>query len=430
MTIAGAHIAMELWGAVFCLIALTSLGFERSLWSKGETWLVMLLTANMLLLLSDTIAWSFRGAPGQGALSLVRLSNFSVFALYQVITVLFVMYLRSFDAERPRWRVHLEQTIFGLCAITLVFLVVNQFTGTFYDFDAQNRYYRTELFPLYQAPGVLSILLLFALVLSLREKISKTELFSLFTYAAFPAVGFSVSVFVYGVSFLNIGITASIFVMFAVHLAESARRHVERERSLSNARMSILVSQIGPHFLYNTLSTISTLCTRDPQLASTATDRFAGYMRANLDGIGRTEPISFQKVLDHVTTYLWLEQLRFGPELSITFNIKARDFQIPALTIQPIVENAIKHGFMGREGLFNLDLTTDETDEYWRVIVTDDGVGFDPSKPVEDGARSHIGIDNVRMRLNAMMGALLEVDSIPHVRTRVTILIPKEGASS
>lgn len=202
-------------------------------------------------------------------------------------------------------------------------------------------------------------------------------------------------------------------------------RTIKYEKELAQNRISIMMSQIQPHFLFNSLSSISNLCEKNPMEAQKAINDFSDYLRGNLDSLKYSAPIPFSKELKHIQIYLSLEKMRFASELNIVYNINAPDFLIPTLTVQPIVENAVKYGVGKKEGGGTVTIASREDDNFFFVTVSDDGVGYDPTVTRQDG-RTHIGIDNVRARLSDMVGGTLTIDSEKGVGTTATIRIPKE----
>lgn len=207
---------------------------------------------------------------------------------------------------------------------------------------------------------------------------------------------------------------------------EQERKMKEQEAELATSRISIMLSQIQPHFLYNSLNTIYHLCEKNPAAARKAISDFSDYLRGNLDSLKRVAPIGFEKELEHVKIYLSLEKMRFDEELEIVYDIETTTFLIPALTVQPLVENAVKHGLFKAEKGGTLTISTRETKDSYEVIVTDDGVGYDVNEVEEDG-RTHVGIENVRRRLWEMSRATLEIFSEKGCGTRAVIKLPKEG---
>lgn len=199
-----------------------------------------------------------------------------------------------------------------------------------------------------------------------------------------------------------------------------------QEKELTEMRTQIMLSQMQPHFLYNTLTTISSLCYLEnaPQ-AKAVVDKFAVYFRQNLDSMGKDKMIPFEKELEHIQIYLWIEKVRFEDKLTVVYDIGPSDFHLPSLSLQPLVENAVKHGLCKQKNGGTLTISTGETgEEYW-VSICDDGVGFVP-REVPDDNKSHIGIENISQRLEILCGGSLEIQSTLGVGTHVTVHLPKE----
>lgn len=207
---------------------------------------------------------------------------------------------------------------------------------------------------------------------------------------------------------------------------QASIRAKKLEKELKENRISLAMSQIQPHFIYNSLNSIYHLCEKDVEMAQQAISDFSDYLQRSLSVVDRTTLISFEEELKHVKTYLKLEQLRFGKDLNVVYHIERTDFMLPALSVQPLVENAVKHGICQKgEGSGTVILTVKACPDCYEVIVSDDGVGFVPGTEAS-GEGTHVGIRNVRQRLDLMCHAILEVQSEPGKGTTVTIRIPKE----
>ena len=193
---------------------------------------------------------------------------------------------------------------------------------------------------------------------------------------------------------------------------------------LTESRVSTMMSQIRPHFIYNTLGSIEQLCIIDPSKAGELVHNFAKYLRGNFGELDNPKPILMSQEMEHVHHYVSIENVRF-PDMTFSFEMNSGDFHIPALTIQPIVENAIKHGLMKLQKGGTIRVISYETDDHYCVLVEDDGVGFDTGVLLEE--RKHVGIRNIRGRLAAMVNGTLKIESTEGVGTKVTITIPKEG---
>ena len=191
---------------------------------------------------------------------------------------------------------------------------------------------------------------------------------------------------------------------------------------MAEQRMKIMVSQIQPHFLYNTIATIRALCRKDPSRAEKVTEKFGQYLRQNLDSINNSDLIPVEKEITHTRVYADIEMVRFE-NISVEFDIRDADFSVPTLTVQPIVENAIRHGVRIREkGIVRVQTRSEGGNHI--ITVSDNGVGFDVNKINSDGG-NHIGIENVRWRVENICGGTLSIESEKDRGTTVTISIPQ-----
>ena len=223
------------------------------------------------------------------------------------------------------------------------------------------------------------------------------------------------------ISFLTMVIvTSSLFYYLWLHL-HLVREH---EQSLMEAqRIQIMMTQIQPHFIYNTISTIKVLCRKDPDKAADMATKFGVYLRQNLDSMGMTEKIPVQTELEHTQIYTDIEMVRFS-NIKVEYDISDSDFSLPPLTIQPMVENAIRHGVrIRKEGIVRVIVKRDMN--YHEICIQDNGQGFDVNEVETDGG-NHIGIRNVRERIESMCKGTLMIDSQIGIGTTVTIPIPIE----
>ena len=272
---------------------------------------------------------------------------------------------------------------------------------------------------------------------------TKTKERFLYIGSILPLVAFGVDFVMVGFGFWNNGIASKyVFVIFffaamfvvlkiiphSINMLTKAKE-LETEKIVLNAqltesRISTMMSQIRPHFIYNTLGSIEQLCSLDPQKAGELVHNFAKYLRGNFGELDNPRPILMSQEMEHVRHYVSIENVRF-PDMTFSFEMNSGDFNIPALTIQPIVENAIKHGLMKLTKGGTIRVISYETDTHYCVLVEDDGVGFDTSLLLDE--RKHVGIRNIRGRLAAMVNGTLYVESTEGVGTKVLIEIPKEG---
>lgn len=237
-----------------------------------------------------------------------------------------------------------------------------------------------------------------------------------------------ISQFVFSLLFIVVLVVVLRIVPQKFNAAAKAKE-LETERNALNAqlaqsRISTMMSQIRPHFIYNTLGSIEYLCEEDPATAKKLVHSFAKYLRGNFGELDNPRPIRMSQEMEHVRHYVSIENVRF-PDMTFTFKMDSDDFMLPALTIQPIVENAIKHGLMPLEHGGTIQVTSWETPSHYCVSVEDDGVGFDQTILLDE--RKHIGLRNIRERLEAMVHGSLQVESTIGSGTKVQIRIPKNN---
>ena len=272
--------------------------------------------------------------------------------------------------------------------------------------------------------------------------ILKTRIKWIYIGAFLPIIAFAVDVFgtwsgswrggiasryVFIALFIGSIIMVLKFIPENINSAAKARElEVEKmtlNAQLAESRISTMMSQIRPHFIYNTLGSIEQLCKLDPPKAGDLVHNFAKYLRGNFGELDNPKPIFMSQEMEHVHHYISIENVRF-PDMTFTFEMNSEDFKIPALTVQPIVENAIKHGLMKLPKGGTINVISYETEKDYCISVIDDGVGFDTNALLDD--RKHVGLRNIRERLKVMVNGTLEIESTQGVGTKVLVKIPKE----
>lgn len=298
------------------------------------------------------------------------------------------------------------------------------FSGICFGIDDTNHFYRGPLG--YSCHIVSAVFLAYLVYLSVREyaRVRKWEtLLPMSNVLMIVAAVLLDTFFSSGntlVSYTTIATVSScVFYYIWLHL-QFVREH--EQALMAEQRIQIMMSQIQPHFLYNTLSTIQALCKTDPEKAFETTEKFGTYLRQNIDSLGQTQLIPVLKELEHIRIYAEIEALRF-PSVRVEFDTPELDFRIPALTVQPLVENAIRHGVrIRKEGV--VTVRTRRVRDGYEIEVRDNGKGFDVAA-AETAGPSHIGLRNVRERVEQMCGGTLTVDSEIDRGTTVTVRIPE-----
>ena len=262
------------------------------------------------------------------------------------------------------------------------------------------------------------------LLIAYRQFINIREFLTLLSYAVLPIIAIIIELFLWRLTLINFSITLAVLIYFASIQSELSQQIKQKEHELTKSKVSIMLSQIQPHFLYNALSAIAQLCDENPIKAKKATLDFSAYLRSNMESLNDDGLISIEKELNHVKGYLDLEKTMYREALKVIYDIQAEYFMLPSLTIQPIVENAVKHGIGQKEGGGTIIISVSETNNVYHITVTDNGVGYDVNKPDRD-TKIHIGINNVKQRLKEQCGGTLEISSEPEKGTIAVIKIPK-----
>lgn len=311
----------------------------------------------------------------------------------------------------------------SVCGIQVFFAFISPFTGSIF-YVTESGYHRGDLFIISKLIPFFCYILFTALVVAYRKILTRREIVFFLLYIFVPLVGGAVQMFVRGIAVVNIGVSlALIFILVNIQFEhEVALRRQEKE--LAEQRIDIMLSQIQPHFLYNALGTIAHLCRHDPLKAKKATEEFAMFLRGNMDSLKKREPIPFEQELNHVMNYLYLEQQRFQERLLVVYDIQTKAFRIPPLSLQPLVENAVRHGILRKEEGGTITIRTAGMGSYAVVTIEDDGVGMENAGHSPNlGSNAHIGIENVRKRIETMMEGSLEIKSSDK-GTVVTLKIP------
>lgn len=231
------------------------------------------------------------------------------------------------------------------------------------------------------------------------------------------------------INLVEYGFTLSIFLTDLCVRHEAGEKVENQAADLEMRQAELLTEQIQPHFIFNVLMSIQNLCYQDADAAADCIAQFAGYLRGNMSALTAENLIPFETELEHIREYEALEHACTDQAFSLEYEICADDFEIPALTVQPIVENAIKHGALSRrDGSGKAVLRTERIGQCIRITVTDNG---NNAAKMTAQQRSHqsIGLNNVERRLAVQCGGTMNI-SLGADNAKVTILIPEKGAVS
>lgn len=355
------------------------------------------------------------------------MSFYTIFYIMNNIEVLlFYNYLLRYVNIEKKVRRVTNIINYSLFAIFVISDIVNIFTRMYFTAlpsDVGAIYQRNDFMIISQ--GYQFVMLIVALILvlinktlNIREKIA----FSTYCFIPFIAIIFQNIFAGYAIAYAALLLAVEILFLFL-----NVERNIalqEDEKQLKEAEIKIMVSQIQPHFIYNTLSSISTLIPINPDKAQKALDDFTDYLRVNFSTLTETKLVSFEDELKHIQTYVALEKMRFNDRLKVKYDITVKQFFVPPLSIQPLVENAIKHGILKKIEGGTLTIKTREDDNSYIVEVIDDGVGFNIDG-IDFKNNEHIGINNVKHRITTMGKGTISFTSEINKGTKVVVTFLK-----
>lgn len=220
-----------------------------------------------------------------------------------------------------------------------------------------------------------------------------------------------------------------IFYKYALSITEvigEARKSIEYESQLKETKNYLIQSQMKSHFIFNTLGAIRTMIVSQPNTAYDMMTNFTKYLRANISNISPNEQIPFSQELDHIQAYINIEKQRFQKRLNVVFDIQCDNFYIPPLSVEPLVENAVKHGVCKKLKGGTVKIISKEDNDCYYVIVEDNGVGFDTSILDDESKKGSVGLKYIRIRLEQLANAEFIIESEEKKGTKATIIIKKK----
>lgn len=343
--------------------------------------------------------------------------------IYYVVT-----YLRMYVPYVSSKIMPLVSVVFS---ITCILVITTPLHGLMFSIDESYQFQLGPLTAVVYAAAALIFGYFFVLLLRNSKYLERRATLVLSLVMVLYLAAVVVESILIDIMVLYLAASASTVLLYMSLQLQHNINFIKRENA---TKTSLMLSQIQPHFLINSLLAIKSLIHTDPEEAAEALDDFSYYLRGNMNVLTCETLLSFDEELKHVDAYLMLEKKRYGDRLGIEKDIESTDMRLPALTLQPLVENAVRHGVSKREEGGTVTITTRDDEGYWTIAVTDDGVGFDASDYVfVEGRRvgaegpvegDHVGLGNVAERIAQQCNGTLTIKSSSE-GTRVTLRIPK-----
>ena len=407
-----AGLALALLGQFFAFIDRTMEPWVRRFFARF--FFVMILCTG-----SATVFESLYNIPGHRTAAQLFLYLESLFSsLLMPMLTIYLLHCCKEDWHKNRFL----DGVLALWLIYFILLTVTQFTDFIYYFEPENIYRRGPWYPVLLAPPMLTMGHILAGLLRRRRMLSHKQFMAFLLYILLPAAGMVVQMLFFGLPFIVFASALAGGCMVLIILRDQADRQMRQQQELARQRASILVLQMRPHFIYNVMMSVYYLCKQDADKAQQVILDFTSYLRQNFTAIAREDAIPFAEELEHTRAYLAVEQVRFEGRLFVTFDTPHTEFYIPSLTLQPIVENAVKHGVDPELKPLYITVSTRATENGSLITVEDNGPGFTDA----DGDEPHIALHNIRERLESMLGGQLEIEPRPGGGTVVRVVVPAE----
>lgn len=427
MDVTSFNMAADLTAILGMFFIILSFILSSTLKSAKSKCLCSMLVSYAFILLADMVSTYYRG--DTQALALRYTASTVNLTLDTVMIGLFIAFLRmDLNIKKTEWR---GETA-GMYAVLLPMLLLNLSNSVhhlvFYISPVTGEEVQE---PLFMVSGVVVVLILWACLVEIiaHKEVPLRYRWSLLFFCLSHMATIMIQPWVRaGTAVVNLATLASLLVLYANFYSEQNRRFLQQELELQNARSVLVLSQIQPHFLFNSLAVVMDLCDTNPQEAKAALQELSDYLHFKITAMSSSYLVSFDEDIEYVQNYLKLEKRRFGDRLTVEYDIQTTDFRIPLLTLQPLVENAVRHGISKRPEGGTIRITARELEDSYSILVEDNGVGFDPAKEPDD-TREHIGLSNVRTRLVALCRGSLTVHSVPGQGTTVEIRIKKEDST-
>ena len=315
----------------------------------------------------------------------------------------------------------LFRTILIILFVFFVILSVSPFTTLFYYYSPNNEFHTGPWYPLPMSLMAAILIISLEAVVRRRNKLSIRRFYAFLIFLV--PLTIAVVVHIISPSFLLVyaGLTTSSLAMYIFVMSDQIEQYMNLQQEATRQRAKIAVLQMRPHFIHNTMTSIYYLCDQDPKKAQQVTMDFNTYLRKNFNAIAKDETIPFAEELEHTRAYLAVEQAQFESKLVVDYDVPHTQFRVPPLTLQPLAENAVKHGMGPNNIPLHVTIRTQKVGSINKVVVEDNGPGFDPA--IANDPQTTLA--NIRQRLDMMCGGKLEFESRKGGGTVARVTIPQ-----
>lgn len=425
------QVILESWNGIFLIMMIICLIFSSKSTKKNIPKYNELFAKEIMIFFAAAYFYNLynilsvvgTGDPSATWFFIVRFSNFMYFATGAFQTLLFLQLIKNHVAIKNNF-IHLKKlvTVFQCFHFILIgFLIATPFTGALYSIDDLGNYYRGKFYFLWNSVTIVSLTFILSVLLIFRKHIAILLRQIIIVATACPMLAFIVNFFYSGIAVKNIAVSFTALIIFMCYekrrsflAAETAHELqlvktelAEKKLALEHSKNEILLAQIQPHFINNSLVALSARCMKYPEIYESMA-HFNRYLRSHFEALGNLEMIPFEHEMENIEAYLALEADNYGSRLNVEYDIEADDFLVPALSVQPLVENAVRHGIATYEKGGTVTISAHKNDNQIIIEIIDCGIGHN-TPTVHQSRRKSIGTENVRARLRFLADGKLEL---------------------
>lgn len=402
-------------GLLFILFG-TLLGRKERRSEAGKINRRLLIIATMMLLFSGMALCFFY--QDERFDFLFRLLNALSFVAFYLLIWLYTYYMLAvLSIPKNRAAKRLITSNCAACLIGLLMWSSNCLSPFFYDL-VRREITNPLLYRIAGIPGALPVIFNHITVVRYAKKTKhKTDAALVIFLPAMPLISSLIGPLIPGLSLQYALIMASLVLNHFYYDEVLARELKQREQEAHEYHLRAILERIKPHYIYNVLTSIYYLCESDPGKAQYAVGLFSDYLRDALRNMDQLQRIPFSQELKLVESYVKLEQIRFQDRLTVRYDIQHGDFSVPPFTVQPLVENSVKHAMRETSGV-RIEIKSWMEGKEFCVMVRDDGPGFDPSQA---DAEESFGLTNIRDLLHLWNAGTLTVESVPGIGVTATL---------
>ena len=394
-------------------VAVVLPGMDR--WSKHFFFAFFaVLVVSVVCFIAEMIVWRAPGLAWEEQMA-GYLDSLLSLSLMPMLTVYILRCCGESREKSP-----LFYAVLGMWLLYFILLSSTWFSRYIFYIAADGQYMRGPGYPLVILPLIAIALLNLHGVMLRRNRLSRRQVTAFLIYLLPMTAAMVLQVFFDAMMLVDLGIIICALTMFGIILSEQIEHYMRQRREIASQQARIMVLQMRPHFIYNTMTSIYYLCEQNPKMAQQVTLDFTTYLRKNFTALASGDTIPFSEELEHTRAYLAVEQAQFEDSLFVDYDTPHTRFRLPPLTLQPIVENAVKHGMDPDSEPLRILIQTRETEAGSEILVQDNGTGFETTA---DGG-IHIALENIRQRLEMMCSGKLTISPRQGGGTEVRVVIP------